>query len=102
VTPRQPHTEPGAEEMSTPAEEALRPLLEQAEREDKLLRSTYDGDIVMTAKELRAANAEGRFRWGPVNWTLITVDDYLRGFDASVERAQQERTAAYRKVGRST
>ena len=80
----------------TPAEIALAPLIEQAEREGKLLESTYQ-NILFTPTELRRANAEGRFRWDLVNWRLRDIADVLKGYEASVENAKQELEKARRR-----
>lgn len=81
--------------------ELLEPLIQQAEREDKLLHCSYQ-DLTFTPAELRARNAEGRFLWGPVNWTLWSVATYLAGYDTALASAKRERDAAYAKVGRKT
>lgn len=84
------------EQAAADALSLLEPLIQQAEREGKLLESTYQ-NIVFTPAELRRANAEGKFRWGPVNWRLVTKQEYLAGFDASVQNAIAARDAAYKR-----
>lgn len=51
------------------AASTLQPLITQARKEGKWLHCYYQ-DIWFSPDELEAANQEGRFLWGAVNWTL--------------------------------
>lgn len=73
--------------MDTNVRALLEPLILQAEREGKWLQSNYQG-FWMSPKELREANAKGRFLWGPVNWSLRDPSDMVREAERQVEEAK--------------
>lgn len=52
--------------------QSMEPLLREAEENGKWLFCPYQ-DLEFTPKELRDCMANGRFRWGPVNWKLINA-----------------------------
>jgi hypothetical protein len=81
------------------AYEPLTELLAQADREGKWLRSTYH-DICFTPAELRAANDEGRFRWGPVNWLLVDPQERIDAAKRRLDDAQRDYDAVCRKANR--
>jgi len=54
---------------------SLIPLFEKAEREGLWFFSPYQ-QLWFSPRELRAAQAEGRFRWGAVNWKLRPPTEY--------------------------
>lgn len=51
------------------AASTLQPLITQARKEGKWLHSRYQ-NVWFSPDELEAANQEGRFLWGAVNWAL--------------------------------
>jgi hypothetical protein len=54
---------------------SLEPLFKEAEEKKLWFHCNYQ-DMWFSPKELRAAHAEGRLIWGPVNWRLR--DPYAR------------------------
>lgn len=52
------------------ADRELMDLLARAKESGKILVSNYDPDIWFTADALKESMANGKFRWGPVNWRL--------------------------------
>lgn len=81
------------------AYEPLAALLAQAEREGKWLRNGYH-DLCLTPAELRAANDGNRFRWGPVNWTLVDPAERVAAAARRLSEAQREYDAVVAKAGR--
>jgi len=66
----------------------LNALIAEAEHKGLWLFCPYQA-LWFSPSELRAANAEGRFRWGVVNWELRSPDDYLKRLErAALEAAQ--------------
>lgn len=51
-------------------------LIDKAEAEGKWLHCSYQ-DLWFSPDELRTAQAQGRFRWGVVNWTLRNPQEYV-------------------------
>lgn len=68
---------------------SLAPLFDRAERENLLFRAHYQ-QIVFTPGELQKEQADGRFVWGPVNWELISKDEYLRQAEVELKSAEAE------------
>lgn len=71
-------------------------LFAEAEARGLWFWSRYQ-DLWFSPKQLRAAQAEGRFRWGPVNWELHHPSERLnraleraRAAEADVERIRKE------------
>lgn len=85
-------------ETRTQVEIALEPLIAQADRDGMLLVTGYQ-NLAFTPDELRRANAEGKFRWGPDNWRLVSRADWLKGYEDAITRATAERDAARRRFG---
>jgi hypothetical protein len=75
-------------------------LIEQAEREGKWLRCGYQ-DICCTPAELRANNARGLFRWGPVNWELVDPQARVEAARRRLAEAQAEYDAILKKSSES-
>lgn len=51
-------------------------ILQEAEKGGLWLHCFY-GDLWFSPAELRKAQSEGRFCWGPVNWTLRRPEELL-------------------------
>lgn len=77
----------------------LEPTLKKAEAEGKWLRWAGDSEVVLTPAELRAANANGKYVHGPVNWKLCAPDDLIKAAEVSIERAKAELAMLRKKAG---
>lgn len=73
--------------MSREVAESLKPLFEKARREGLWFYCSYQG-LWFSPDELAAAQAEGRFRWGAVNWTLRDPREYLEALESSLRDAE--------------
>jgi len=67
-------------------------LIRQAESEGKWLWCSYQ-DLWFSPQELRKAQAEGRFQWGPVNWKLRFPAEKLEAIASKEEALMRERKA---------
>jgi hypothetical protein len=56
--------------------EGMKPLFERAEAEGLWFRSNYQG-LWFSPEALRDHQANGKFRWGAVNWKLLPYSQYL-------------------------
>ncbi len=72
-------------------------LISQAERESKWLFCNYQS-LWFTPEELRAANADGRFRWGSMNFILRDPSERIKQLDQKVIEAEQAAKAAREKL----
>lgn len=63
--------------MTVSAAFTLHPLIVQARKEGKWLQSQYL-NIWFSPDELEAANREGRFLWGAVNWRLRDPNEIVQ------------------------
>jgi hypothetical protein len=70
--------------------DGLKPLFKKARKEKLLFQSNYDRDIIFTPDELKKAQAEGRFVWGPVNWELIEPERIKQWLKIKVDEAQKD------------
>ena len=77
--------------------EPLRPLIAQARAEGKWLRCSYQ-DLWFSPDQLEADNRDGRFRWGPQNWTLHDPQELLRRADETVDKAVADRDRIIREI----
>jgi len=78
-------------------EDLLAELFAEAERDGKWFHCTYQ-DLWFSPRELRKAQSEGRFRWGPVNWTLRDPQEYVAQHERAALRAAQDYLAARHRV----
>lgn len=67
----------------------LNALIEQARAEKKWLWCYYQ-DLWFSPDELTAQNAEGRFRWGIVNWKLRDPVEMLQEAEQCAAKANAE------------
>ncbi len=86
------------ENTTKPWNEGMEELIYQAEREGKWLRSPYQ-DLWFSPRELRTAQADGRFRWGVVNWELRDPKENLKELDKEIEKLRLERSALLDRMG---
>ncbi len=63
-------------------------LFATADQEGLMLHCAYQ-DMWFTSDELRADQANGKFRWGPVNWELRPASDRTRVLEKAVISAQK-------------
>ncbi len=85
--------------MNDATAQTLNELIAEAERDSKWLLASYHG-IYFTPDELRAANADGRFLWGPQNWTLIDPQARVEAARQALVHAQQAYDAVLKKARR--
>lgn len=76
----------------------LQPLIEQARAEGKWLCCSYQ-DLWFSPDQLEAANRDGRFRWGPINWTLHDPQERVRRAEGAVEQAVADLARVRREIG---
>ncbi len=76
---------------------SLKPMFDKADAERLLFYGNYH-EIWFTPDDLRAHHRQGKFIWGPVNWTLRTREDYLAGKRRVLLNAQSELAAAEQKL----
>lgn len=74
-------------------------LLRRAESEGAMLYTAYH-DLWFTPKELREAQADGRFRWGAVNWAIRPASDFLDKTARKLKDAEREHMTAVMRVER--
>ena len=74
----------------------LEPLFERAEREGLWFYSNYQG-LWFSPAQHRKEHANGKFRWGPVNWQLLPPSEYIAGAEQRAKQANEElgRVRAY-------
>ncbi len=75
----------------------LKELIDQAEREGKWLFCSYQ-QLWFSPSELRAANQEGRFRWGAMNFRLRDPSEKLTQLSNSIRSAQTDRESFIRRL----
>jgi hypothetical protein len=68
-------------------QELLKPLIAEAKATDRWLHCHYQ-DLWFSPEQLEAANAQGRFLWGPVNWTLRDPQERVAILSRDVENAR--------------
>lgn len=56
--------------------DSLKPLFDKAEKEN-LWFYCYPLDVLLSPKELKKAQKEGRYIWGTVNWDLVSPNERL-------------------------
>ena len=54
---------------------SLAAMIAEAKQKNCMMHCYYQ-DMWFTPDELAASNAAGRFRWGPVNWEMVSLSDY--------------------------
>lgn len=59
-------------------------------------------DMWFTPDELKQANAEGRFRWGPVNWRLRDPNERLEEIDKEIQCLQEQRELFKQRIASQT
>lgn len=69
--------------------EGLAPLFKRARREKLLFRSHYQ-HVIFTPDELEETQKKGSFRWGAVNWELVSAKDIREDKVRAVDRATKE------------
>ena len=67
--------------------ETLDQMIAEAEATGMVLNSTYQ-NLWFTPAELRKENANGRFRWGPVNWELHRPEEHTVELINAVKSAE--------------
>lgn len=75
----------------------LNELINQAEREGKWLWCHYQ-DLWFSPAQLRDQNANGKFRWGVVNWQLRDPQERLDEAQRRVNAATQEAERIRRQI----
>ena len=75
----------------------LQDLIDQARREGKWLWCHYQ-DLWFSPAQLEKENAEGRFRWGPVNWKLRDPIERLGEAERRVSEAMDERNRIAKEI----
>jgi hypothetical protein len=83
--------------MTTSAAFTLQPLIAQARKEGKWLHSQYQ-DIWFSPDELEAANREGRFLWGAVNWRLRDPNEMVQEKAKVLKKAEQDYLNAQKRL----
>lgn len=78
--------------------QTLPELIDKAERNTLWLWCRYQ-DLWFSPAQLREANAQGRFRWGPVNWELRDPKERLAEADRRAKAAADTRDAIARELG---
>jgi hypothetical protein len=68
----------------------LNELIEQARHEGKWLWCRYQ-DLWFSPDKLEAANKNGQFRWGVVNWKLRDPNERLQEAEDRLDDARRER-----------
>lgn len=81
----------GLSNWTAEAEAAITVLLTEAEAKGHWLWQRYY-DLWISPAELRNAMAEGRYRWGAVNWEIRDPQEALAALDTRIGDLQQERT----------
>jgi len=66
----------------------LNRLIDRAISEDKVMYCRSH-DLHFRPEELRKLNAEGKFRWGAVNWILMSKTDAMTWYDTAIRRAEK-------------
>jgi hypothetical protein len=77
----------------------LNALIDKAEAEGKWLFCNYQ-QLWFSPAELRAHNANNRFRWGAVNWQLRDPNERLAEADRALEAAQRQRDVIAAGLGK--
>lgn len=67
----------------------LSPLIAQARTERKWLHCSYQ-DLWFSPSDLEEKNREGRFLWGPINWTLRDPKEHLEELERRAKSALDE------------
>lgn len=70
-------------------EALMAPLLAEAERTGKWLYCGYQS-LWFSPRQLREAQANGKFRWGPVNWKMRDPRERLEEAKRNLAVAQDE------------
>ncbi len=83
--------------MTETALDSLRPLIAQARAEGKWLHCSYQ-DLWFSPDELEAANRDGRFRWGAVNWTVRDPGEMVREKAEELRLAERNYLSAVNRV----
>lgn len=81
--------------------EMLEPLIQEAERTGMWLyhNGLATGELWFSPAELRAANKEGRFLWGPVNWKLLPPSVKLSSLEKNMQRLHNEWDKTRERMG---
>lgn len=67
------------------------PLIREArERGLMIFHGGLSGPLWFTADELEQKQAGGKFCWGPVNWRLMSTEEYLNESSERLSDAQHE------------
>lgn len=69
--------------------EGLKPLFEQAEKEDLIFYCGYQ-DLFFTPQELKTAHSNGRFIWGVVNWDLRPKNEPIERLESKITMLEEE------------
>lgn len=69
--------------------EGPRELIEEARANGKWLHCAYQ-DLWFSPDELDAANRNGKFRWGPANWSLRDPQEMVAAADRRATNAKEE------------
>ncbi len=78
--------------------ESLAPLFKRADAEGLWFFCSYQG-LWFSPDELRSKQADGKFLWGAVNWTLRDPKEGIQNLTVAVNNAQKELENFYRRVG---
>jgi hypothetical protein len=76
-------------------------MLERAKREKLWFFCSYQ-ELWFSPAELENAWAEGRFRWGAVNWKLRQPAKHLAELAEDVQQAERQQQEFAQKLARST
>ncbi len=83
--------------MSNVLEENLKPLFERAERDGLWFYCSYQ-DLWFSPKQLRIEQANGRFRWGAVNWRLRDPKEQLYDIEKKTEEMRDFNQKILRQI----
>lgn len=79
--------------------QSMESLFEEASKADLLFfHGGLSGPLYFTPAELREEHKHGRFIWGPINWQLVSKQDYIDLAQREVDRAQKNLESAKSKL----
>lgn len=78
-----------ADTYSVSSDPAMAAMFERAEREGLWFYCAYQ-DLWFSPERLRQEQADGRFRWGPVNWSLRPHSERVQEAERRVVEAELE------------
>ncbi len=83
--------------MNTDIAKGLEPLFEEA-RERGLWFFCHYQQIWFSPDELERQHAEGKFRWGAINWQLRDPEEHVSGLVKARDAAESELDAFLKRL----